>query len=44
MRLEMWGANRKSKLLAKVAGLPIEIVAPDGQTLSSSEIESGALE
>ncbi len=44
MRLEMWGANRKSELLEKVAGVPIEIVAPDGQTLSSSEIESGALE
>ena len=44
MRLEMWGANRKSELLEKVAGVPIEIVAPDGETLSSSEIESGALE
>ena len=44
MRLEMWGANRKSGLLARVAGLPIEIVAPDGQILSSNEIESGALE
>ena len=42
MRLEMWGANRKSELLEKVAGVPIEIVAPDGQILSSSEIESGA--
>jgi len=44
MRLEMWGANRKSELLETVAGVPIEIVAPDGQTLSSNEIESGALE
>jgi len=44
MRLEMWGANRKSELLEKVAGVPIEIVAPDGETLSSSEIESGAIE
>jgi exopolyphosphatase / guanosine-5'-triphosphate,3'-diphosphate pyrophosphatase len=44
MRLEMWGANRKSELLEKVTGVPIEIVAPDGEILSSSEIESGALE
>ena len=44
MRLEMWGANRKSALLASVAGLPIEIVAPDGQTLSSEEIGSGEIE
>jgi len=44
MRLEMWGANRKSELLADVAGVPIEIVGPDGQTLSSAEIEAGALE
>jgi exopolyphosphatase/guanosine-5'-triphosphate,3'-diphosphate pyrophosphatase len=38
MRLEMWGANRKSELLATVAGLPVEIVAPDGRVLSSEEI------
>jgi exopolyphosphatase/guanosine-5'-triphosphate,3'-diphosphate pyrophosphatase len=44
MRLEMWGANRKSQLLEEVAGVPIEIVAPDGQILSSSEIDSGAIE
>lgn len=44
MRLEMWGANRKSELLAEVAGVPVEIVGPDGQTLSSTEIGAGALE
>jgi exopolyphosphatase/guanosine-5'-triphosphate,3'-diphosphate pyrophosphatase len=44
MRLEMWGANRKSELLADVTGLPIEIVAPDGGILSSTEVEAGALE
>jgi exopolyphosphatase/guanosine-5'-triphosphate,3'-diphosphate pyrophosphatase len=38
MRLEMWGANRKSELLARVADVPIEIVAPDGRVLSSDEI------
>ena len=30
LRLELWGASRKSELLAKVAGVPVEIVAPDG--------------
>jgi exopolyphosphatase/guanosine-5'-triphosphate,3'-diphosphate pyrophosphatase len=44
MRLEVWGANRKSALLAKVAGVPIEIVAPGGETLSSTNIEAGAIE
>ncbi|HEY9226979.1 MAG TPA: hypothetical protein VIP11_10050, partial [Gemmatimonadaceae bacterium] len=39
MRLEMWGANRKSELLAKLAGVPVEIVAPDGRVLSSNAIE-----
>jgi exopolyphosphatase/guanosine-5'-triphosphate,3'-diphosphate pyrophosphatase len=43
MRLEMWGANRKSELLADVAGVPVEIVAPDGRVLSSDDIETGEL-
>jgi exopolyphosphatase/guanosine-5'-triphosphate,3'-diphosphate pyrophosphatase len=30
LRLELWGASRKSDLLAKVAGVPVEIIAPDG--------------
>jgi hypothetical protein len=30
LRLELWGASRKSELLAQVAGVPVEIVAPDG--------------
>ncbi len=30
LRLELWGASRKSNLLSKVAGVPVEIVAPDG--------------
>lgn len=30
LRLELWGASRKSNLLAEVAGVPVEIVAPDG--------------
>jgi exopolyphosphatase/guanosine-5'-triphosphate,3'-diphosphate pyrophosphatase len=44
MRLEMWGANRKSELLAKVAGLPVEIVAPDGRALSSDDVLAGEIE
>jgi exopolyphosphatase/guanosine-5'-triphosphate,3'-diphosphate pyrophosphatase len=42
MRLEMWGANRKSELLADIAGLPVEIVAPDGKVLSSDFVETTA--
>jgi exopolyphosphatase/guanosine-5'-triphosphate,3'-diphosphate pyrophosphatase len=30
LRLELWGASRKSNLLAEVADVPVEIVAPDG--------------
>jgi exopolyphosphatase/guanosine-5'-triphosphate,3'-diphosphate pyrophosphatase len=30
IRLELWGANRKSAMLSKLIGTPIEIVAPDG--------------
>jgi exopolyphosphatase/guanosine-5'-triphosphate,3'-diphosphate pyrophosphatase len=44
MRLEMWGANRKSALLATVAGLPVEIVAPDGSVLSSDAIDTDEIE
>jgi exopolyphosphatase / guanosine-5'-triphosphate,3'-diphosphate pyrophosphatase len=39
IRLEAWGAQRKSELLADVAGVPIEIVAPDGSVLSSNDVE-----
>jgi exopolyphosphatase/guanosine-5'-triphosphate,3'-diphosphate pyrophosphatase len=30
VRLELWGACRKAGLLERVAGVPVEIVAPDG--------------
>jgi hypothetical protein len=36
----MWGAHRKAQLLAKLAGVPVEIVADDGSVLSS-EHETG---
>ena len=38
MRLEMWGANRKSGLLADLIGVPVEIVAPDGRVSSSDSV------
>ena len=41
LRLELWGAARKSKLLSEVAGVPVEIVAPDG-SVTSYEDEVGA--
>ncbi len=39
MRLEMWGAHRKSALLARVTDRPVEIVAPDGSVLSSEALD-----
>jgi exopolyphosphatase/guanosine-5'-triphosphate,3'-diphosphate pyrophosphatase len=39
LRLEMWGAQRKSQLLARIAGVPVEIVAPDGSVLSSDHLD-----
>jgi hypothetical protein len=30
LRLELWGASRKSELLGKVSGMPVEIAGPDG--------------
>ena len=37
LRLELWGAYRKSQLLAELAGIPVEIVAQDGAVLSSEQ-------
>jgi len=40
LRLETWGAHRKSALLAKVVGRPVEIVSPNGRSaLSSASLE-----
>jgi exopolyphosphatase/guanosine-5'-triphosphate,3'-diphosphate pyrophosphatase len=39
IRLEAWGAHRKSALLARIVGLPVEIVAPDGSVLSSDDLD-----
>lgn len=38
LRLELWGAHRKSQLLASIIGMPVEIVAPDGSVLSSNDV------
>ncbi|MFL5577772.1 MAG: HD domain-containing protein [Gemmatimonadaceae bacterium] len=42
LRLELWGASRKSGLLAKVAGVPIEIVGPDGEVIRGDEAVEAA--
>ena len=34
LRLDLWGASRKSVLLAKVARIPVEVVAPDGTVVT----------
>jgi exopolyphosphatase / guanosine-5'-triphosphate,3'-diphosphate pyrophosphatase len=40
LRLEVWGAQRKSDLLARVAKRPVEIVAPDGAVHSSETADA----
>ena len=37
LRLELWGASRKCDLLERVAGVPVEIVAPDGEVISAPD-------
>ena len=39
LRLEVWGAHRKSELLARVSGLPVEIVGPDREVFSSDSLD-----
>ena len=41
LRLEIWGASRKSRLLSEIAGAPVEIVAPDGAVMTYDD-EIGA--
>jgi len=41
LRLDLWGAARKSRLLSRVAGARVEIVSPDGKVLSYDD-EEGA--
>jgi exopolyphosphatase/guanosine-5'-triphosphate,3'-diphosphate pyrophosphatase len=44
VRLETWGASRKSGLLSKLLEVPVEILGPDGSVLSSDEVEEVAAE
>lgn len=37
LRLELWGASRKSPLLSALAGTPVEIVAPDGTVVEARD-------
>jgi exopolyphosphatase/guanosine-5'-triphosphate,3'-diphosphate pyrophosphatase len=36
LRLELWGAARKSALLAELIGQPVEIVGPDGRVVQDA--------
>ena len=38
IRLELWGAHRKSQPLADLAGCPVELVGPDRSVLSSDDV------
>jgi exopolyphosphatase/guanosine-5'-triphosphate,3'-diphosphate pyrophosphatase len=38
LRLELWGANRKSDLLADLAGIPVEIVSPGGGVVGVDDL------
>jgi exopolyphosphatase/guanosine-5'-triphosphate,3'-diphosphate pyrophosphatase len=42
LRLELWGASRKSNLLAELIGVPVEIVAPDGSVMTYEDEEGSA--
>ena len=41
LRLELWGAARKSQLLARVAKLPVEIVGPGGKPVRGDSVDDG---
>ena len=41
LRLDLWGASRKSNLLSELAGVPVEIVGPDGSVMTYDD-EVGA--
>jgi exopolyphosphatase/guanosine-5'-triphosphate,3'-diphosphate pyrophosphatase len=42
LRLDLWGASRKSGLLSKVADTIVEIVAPDGRVLTYDSADGSA--
>ncbi|MEY4608491.1 MAG: exopolyphosphatase, partial [Gemmatimonadota bacterium] len=37
LRLEAWGGARKAALLSEVAGLPLEVVAPNGVVIHADD-------
>ncbi len=39
LRLAAWGASRKAALLARLAGVPVEVVAPKGEVFSTARLE-----
>lgn len=39
LRLELWGADRKSGLLAKVAETPVEVVSPSGEVVQTQRAD-----
>jgi exopolyphosphatase/guanosine-5'-triphosphate,3'-diphosphate pyrophosphatase len=41
-RLELWGASRKTDLLSKVLGAPVEVAAPDGTVVARDGDEATA--
>jgi exopolyphosphatase / guanosine-5'-triphosphate,3'-diphosphate pyrophosphatase len=41
LRLELWGASRKSDLLARLLGVPVEVQGPDGRVVSNDETTDG---
>ncbi len=41
LRLELWGASRKSSLLSELAGIPVEVIAPDGTVVAPADDEDG---
>jgi exopolyphosphatase/guanosine-5'-triphosphate,3'-diphosphate pyrophosphatase len=40
LRLELWGGSRKAALLAELAGVPVEIVGPSGEVLSTADTDA----
>jgi hypothetical protein len=44
IRLELWGASRKSDLLARLAGLPVEVVGPGGEVVRASGDDGDAVD
>ncbi len=42
LRLELWGASKKSGLLSEIIGVPVEVVAPDGRAFTADGDDSRA--